>query len=136
MPCLECVTNMSGDFCSREGLDSVLRAGKTVLILDCRSQTEFIRSHVKGAINITLPGLMIRRLKKGNLKIQCVIQNNEAKEKFNKLWKSHDIILYDQSSTDNNCNTSVTVDLLMKKLQQDGASARILDGKLTLSFIS
>ena len=76
---------------------------------------------------------MVRRLKKGNLKIQCVIQNNEAKDKFNKLWKTHDIILYDQSSTDNNCNTSVTVDLLMKKLQQDGASARILDGKFFFS---
>ncbi|CAG2230474.1 dual specificity protein phosphatase 7-like [Mytilus edulis] len=128
MPCLECVTNMSDDFCSRESLGSVLREGKTVLILDCRPQADFIRSHIKGSINITLPGLMVRRLKKGNLKIQCVIQNNEAKDKFNKLWKTHDVILYDQSSTDNNCNTSQTVDLLMKKLQQDGATARILDG--------
>jgi dual specificity MAP kinase phosphatase len=120
---------MTGDFCSRESLDAVLRDGKTVLILDCRPQADYVRSHVKASINITLPGLMVRRLKKGNLKIQCVIQNNEAKDKFNKLWKTHDIILYDQSSTDNNCNTSVTVDLLMKKLQQDGASARVLDGK-------
>ena len=128
MPCSKCITNMTGDFCSRESLDAVLRDGKTVLILDCRPQADYVRSHVKASINITLPGLMVRRLKKGNLKIQCVIQNNEAKDKFNKLWKTHDIILYDQSSTDNNCNTSVTVDLLMKKLQQDGASARILDG--------
>lgn len=119
---------MTGDFCSRESLDAALREGKTLLILDCRAQTDYVRSHIKGAINITLPGLMVRRLKKGNLKIQCIIQNNEAKERFNKLWKTHEIILYDQSSTDNNCNTSMTVDLLMKKLQQDGASARVLDG--------
>ncbi|XP_061178943.1 dual specificity protein phosphatase 7-like [Saccostrea echinata] len=128
MPCIERVMKMSGEFCSPEWLRESLRAGEKVLLMDCRPQNDYVRSHIKGAINVTLPNLMLRRLKKGNLKISCLIQNNEAKETFNRLWKTHKIVIYDECTTDSNSNPSSVVDLLMKKLRQDGANVSCLTG--------
>lgn len=128
MPCREIVMKMSGDFCSPEWLKENLRAGEKVLLIDCRPQNDYVRSHVQGAINVSLPNLMLRRLKKGNLKISCLIQNNEAKDTFNRVWKSHKIVIYDECTTDPNSNPSNVVDLLMKKLRQDGASVSCLEG--------
>lgn len=127
MPCVDFVMKMSAEFCSPEWLIDSLRSGEKVLVLDCRPQNDFVRSHIQGAINISLPNLMLRRLRKGNLKTSCLIQNNEAKEAFNKLWKSHKIVIYDECTTDLNSNPSV-VDLLMKKLRQDGGNASCLAG--------
>ncbi|XP_060083321.1 dual specificity protein phosphatase 7-like [Ylistrum balloti] len=128
MPCVECMLKMSGDFVSPDGLVDLFGSSESPLLLDCRSQADFTRSHIKGAINITLPSLMLRRLKKGNLKLSCVIQNNEAKDKFNKLWKSRNVVLYDDCSTDPNSNPSSIVELLLRKLKQDGAKTSILTG--------
>ena len=71
---------------------------------------------------------MLRRLKKGNLKLSCAIQNNEAKDKFNRLWKSQKIVVYDDCPVDHNSNPSNVVDLLVRKLKQDGANAVSLSG--------
>lgn len=128
MPCVDFVMKMSADLCSPEWLIDSLRSGEKVLVLDCRPQNDFVRSHIQGAINISLPNLMLRRLRKGNLKTSCLIQNNEAKEAFNKLWKSHKIVIYDECTTDLNSNPSTVVDLLMKKLRQDGGNASCLAG--------
>lgn len=128
MPCVDFVMKMSAEFCSPEWLIDSLRSGEKVLVLDCRPQNDFVRSHIQGAINISLPNLMLRRLRKGNLKTSCLIQNNEAKEAFNKLWKSHKIVIYDECTTDLNSNPSTVVDLLMKKLRQDGGNASCLAG--------
>lgn len=128
MPSVEIVMKMSVDFCSPERLIEGLRVGEKVVLLDCRPQNDFVRSHIQGAINISLPNLMLRRLRKGNLKTSCLIQNNEAKETFNRLWKSHKIVIYDDCTTDTNSNPSNVVDLLMKKLRQDGANVSCLEG--------
>lgn len=133
MPCLECiVSNMSGDFCTPGHLTDRLKAGETILLLDCRSQTEYTRCHIRGAINVSLPSLMLRRLKKGNLKMSCIIQNNEAKEKFTKLWKTHDIVLYDDNTTDPNANPCPgIIDLLLKNFKQEGSKASFLLGGIS-----
>ncbi|XP_046555536.1 dual specificity protein phosphatase 7-like [Haliotis rubra] len=131
MPCLEVFNSMSsdiGDFCSPEILCDEMRNGEKVLLLDCRCQADYIRSHVAGSINVTLPSLMFKRLKKGTLQIATVIQKNEAKERFNKCCKTHLIVLYDECSTDLNANPSSTINLLVKKLRQDGCRASFLLG--------
>lgn len=142
MPCKEVfniMNNELGDYCCPDGLrDELSKNAKNLLIVDCRSQSEYSRSHVRGAINITLPSLMLKRLKRGNLNISSVIQNNEAKERFTKNSKSATIVLYDECSTDLNANPSSVINLLVKKLRQDGCRASFLLGKffffLILSF--
>ena len=110
-----------------------VKGSKNMLLLDCRPQTDYSRSHVKGAISVFLPSLMMRRLKAGKLNLSCIIQNNEAKDKFNRSWKTHPVVLYDDNKTDPT-PTSV-VGLLAKKFKQEGSNPLTLIGKLSLSVI-
>lgn len=117
-----------------DSLAEDVRVTKSMLILDCRPQTDFARSHIKGAISVFLPSLMLRRLKAGKLNLSCIIQNNEAKDKFNRSWKTHPVVLYDDSKSEPTA-TSV-VGLLAKKFKQEGASPLMLTGKTIVSAFS
>ncbi|BFZ10652.1 hypothetical protein BsWGS_13691 [Bradybaena similaris] len=133
MPCkdvfIKDMTTELGDYCCPDRLrDEISKNSKSLQIIDCRSQSEFTRSHVRGAINITLPSLMLKRLKRGNLNICSVIQNNEAKERFSKYSKTATIVLYDECSTELNANPASVINLLVKKLRQDGCRASFLLG--------
>ncbi|GFR88912.1 dual specificity protein phosphatase [Elysia marginata] len=132
MPCRETIDIMSGDLgdylCPDRLRDEMSKTDKSLLLIDCRSQSEYTRAHVRGAINISLPSLMLKRLKRGNLNISSVIQNNEAKERFTKSSKSASVVLYDECSTDLNSNPSAVINLLVKKLRQDGCRASFLLG--------
>lgn len=125
------------DCCSPERLRDEVRNNGKVILLDCRPQVDFCRAHIRGAINVTLPTLMIKRLKRGSLNVTSVIQNNEAKERFTKLCKSHVIVLYDDCSTDLNANPSSVLTLLVKKLRQDDYKVSFLIGKrFVLTYIT
>ncbi|XP_059138786.1 dual specificity protein phosphatase 7-like [Physella acuta] len=132
MPCLEAdimSNNELGDYCTPDRLrDEISKNAKNVIIIDCRPQSEFARAHVRGSINITLPTLMLKRLKRGNLNVSSIIQNNEAKERFSKYSKTASIILYDDCSTELNANPSSVINLLVKKLRQDGCRSSFLLG--------
>ncbi|RUS88355.1 hypothetical protein EGW08_003867 [Elysia chlorotica] len=132
MPCRESLEIMSGDLgdflCPDRLREEMTKGDKSILLIDCRSQSQYTRAHVRGAINITLPSLMLNRLKRGNLNISSVIQNNEAKERFTKSSKSASVVLYDECSTDLNSNPSAVINLLVKKLRQDGCRASFLLG--------
>lgn len=105
-----------------------VKGHRGMLVLDCRSQAEFSRLHVKGAISIFLPSLMLRRLKTGKLNLGCIIQNNEAKDRFNRLWKTQTIALYDEKPDPATSSPTSVIGLLYKKLKQDGAKAVFLQG--------
>ena len=129
MPCRLQKTNMSSDnTLSAEILAEDVKGHRGMLILDCRSQPDFTRSHVKGAISIFLPSLMLRRLKSGKLNVGCIIQNNEAKDKFNRQWKTQTIILYDEKPDPATASPTSVIGLLYKKLKQDGAKVVFLQG--------
>jgi dual specificity MAP kinase phosphatase len=141
MPSRQCfnINTMScdtQDCCSPERLREEIRNNGKVLILDCRSQSDYARCHIRPAINISLPSLMQKRLKRGNLNISSVIQNNEAKERFSRAYLTHQIVLYDECSTDLNANPSAVLALLVKKLRQDGCNVAFLIGRFTNHFIS
>jgi dual specificity MAP kinase phosphatase len=42
---------------------------KEIIILDCRSANDFAASHIKHSTNISIPTIMLRRLKEGNFRI-------------------------------------------------------------------
>lgn len=116
---------------SVEWLQEELESGESsLLLLDCRSHELFESSHIDTAINLAIPGLMLRRLKKGNLPIRSIIPNNEDKEKFVKRCKTDTVVLYDEATSDwqeNGAATSV-LGLLLQKLRDDGCEAYYLDG--------
>ncbi|KAK2534514.1 hypothetical protein Q9966_007164 [Columba livia] len=115
---------------SAEWLQEELESGggRSLLLLDCRPHELFESSHIETAINLAIPGLMLRRLKKGNLPIRSIIPNHEDKERFVKRCKADTVLLYDEATADwqdGGAATSV-LGLLLQKLRDDGCKAYYL----------
>ncbi|KPP56715.1 dual specificity protein phosphatase 7-like [Scleropages formosus] len=56
-----------------EWLQEELASGaRALLLLDCRAHELYESSHIETAMNVAIPGLMLRRLKKGNLPIRSL----------------------------------------------------------------
>lgn len=116
---------------SVEWLQLELESGGTsLLLLDCRSHELYESSHVESAINLAIPGLMLRRFKKGNIPIRTIIPNNEDKDKFSRRCKTDTVVLYDECTVNwQDCGAAASVlGLLLQKLWEDGCKAFYLEG--------
>ncbi|XP_078803213.1 dual specificity protein phosphatase 7 isoform X2 [Oryzias latipes] len=114
-----------------EWLQDELESGAgSLLLLDCRAHELYESSHIESAINLAIPGLMLRRLKKGNLPIRSIIPNNEDKEKFVKRCKTDVVVLYDEATSERQESGlgSSVMGLLLQKLRDDGCKAFYLEG--------
>lgn len=111
----------------REQLDS-RREG--LLLMDCRAQELYESSHVQGAINVAIPSLMLRRLKKGNLPVRALLSNGDDRERFVRRCKTDTIVLYDEYSRELNENTDggSVLALLLKRMKDEGYKAFYLEG--------
>lgn len=76
------------------------RGGASLLLLDCRPHELFESSHIETAINLAIPGLMLRRLRKGNLPIRSIIPNHADKERFATRCKAATVLLYDEATAE------------------------------------
>ncbi|CAG07070.1 unnamed protein product, partial [Tetraodon nigroviridis] len=124
---------------SAEWLQEELESGAgSLLLLDCRSHELYESSHIESAINLAIPGLMLRRLKKGNLPIRSIIPNNEDKEKFVKRCKTDAVLLYDEASSERQESAlgSSVLGLLLQKLRDDGCKAFYLEGAFSFFFMN
>ncbi|XP_076874882.1 dual specificity protein phosphatase 7-like [Brachyhypopomus gauderio] len=120
---------------SVEWLQIKLDSGGTgsLLLLDCRSHQLYESSHIETAINLVIPGILLRRFKKGNLPIRSIIPNNEDKEKFISRCKTDTVILYDESTVDLRQSESKgsVLALILQKLWDDGFKSFFLEGGFT-----
>lgn len=128
--------------------DSVMAISKTVewlkeqletrrdclLVMDCRAQELYESSHVETAINVAIPSLMLRRLKKGNLPIKSLLSNGEDREMFARRCKTDTIVLYDEYSREwnENIDGGSVLGLLLRRMKDEGYKAFYLEG----TFIS
>ena len=113
-----------------------MTAKSFLLLLDCRPFAEYARSHIQGAINLTIPSLMLRRMKKGNnFCVSSLISSAEAKKKFTRnMALSDGVILYDSTTKDvSSVSPHSALGILMKKLSDDGRNVRMLEGRLKFS---
>ncbi|GAB6020868.1 hypothetical protein CHUAL_003518 [Chamberlinius hualienensis] len=105
-----------------------------ILILDCRLQTYYLKGHIRGAINVTLPSLLLRRLANGKVAISSLIKCNDSREIFLKNWKSHTIVLCgdvdDQLNMElgEQSQSSLVLLTLYHRLEQDGCHVVYLQG--------
>lgn len=132
-------------------LDSVMAISKTVgwlreqletrrdclLVMDCRAQGLYESSHVETAINVAIPSLMLRRLKKGNLPVRSLLSDGEDRERFVRRCKTDTIVLYDEYSRDWNENVDggSVLGLLLRRMKDEGYKAYYLEGECA-SFTS
>nr|XP_057931393.1 dual specificity protein phosphatase 6 [Doryrhamphus excisus] len=125
-------------------IESVMAISKTVswlreqldarrdclLVMDCRSQELYESSHVHSAINVAIPSLMLRRLKKGNLPVRALLSDGPDRERFVRRCKSATIVLYDEYSRDWNENVDggSVLGLLLRRMKDEGYKAYYLEG--------
>ncbi|KAK3745823.1 hypothetical protein QZH41_017141 [Actinostola sp. cb2023] len=117
-------------------LSEQLNSANYIMVLDCRPFGEFARSHIQGAINLTIPSLMLRRLKKtSNFAIPSLITSDEGKESFKKnLPLARYIVLYDSSTKDIPAvGLNSALGVVIRKLSEDCSSVaiRLLEGGFT-----
>ena len=113
---------------SPEGLRKQLCEGE-VLILDYRPNSTYTRSHIEGALNLSVPGILLRRLKRGKVTFRSFIHGDEAKERFTRKSHSVPVVLYDENSSEVNANSDSPFVLLLKKLKEEGCHATYLQGR-------
>lgn len=103
-----------------------------LLLMDCRPQELYESSHIESAINVAIPGIMLRRLQKGNLPVRALFTRGEDRDRFTRRCGTDTVVLYDESSSDWNENTGgeSVLGLLLKKLKDEGCRAFYLEGTL------
>nr|XP_020648679.1 dual specificity protein phosphatase 9 [Pogona vitticeps] len=94
-------------------------------ILDCRSRELYDSSHVERALSVALPGLLLRRLRKGNLSVRSLLPEPP---------QDNPVLLYDEGTLQlphpggqEEDEDSVLVTLL-QKLREEGCLAYYLQG--------
>ncbi|XP_006870771.1 PREDICTED: dual specificity protein phosphatase 6 isoform X2 [Chrysochloris asiatica] len=100
-----------------------------LLLMDCRPQELYESSHIESAINVAIPGIMLRRLQKGNLPVRALFTRGEDRDRFTRRCGTDTVVLYDESSSDWNENTGgeSVLGLLLKKLKDEGYRAFYLE---------
>lgn len=103
-----------------------------LLLMDCRPQELYESSHIESAINVAIPGIMLRRLQKGNLPLRSLVASSEEdRERFARRCGTDTVVLYDEHSRDWNENTGgeSVLGLLLKRLKDEGCKAFYLEGE-------
>uniref|UniRef100_G1KLL4 Dual specificity protein phosphatase n=1 Tax=Anolis carolinensis TaxID=28377 RepID=G1KLL4_ANOCA len=123
-------------------LHEQLEAGnERLLLMDCRPQELYESSHIESAVSVALPGLMLRRLRKGNLPLRALFARGpEEREEFARRCGTDTVVLYDESSAsgggsggggggwNDNAAAGSVLGLLLQRLQDDGCKAFYLEG--------
>ncbi|EEB10532.1 dual specificity protein phosphatase, putative [Pediculus humanus corporis] len=124
---------------TKEWLLQQLRSdSKQIIILDCRSTNEYGESHIRQAVNFSIPSIMLRRLSAGKIDLISTIKCKGLKEKILEGYKRDLFVIYgdDLNDTEKNNNTKEILHVLMKRLKQDGCKVVCLQEGFTKFFNS
>ncbi|XP_035790526.1 dual specificity protein phosphatase Mpk3-like isoform X1 [Anopheles albimanus] len=82
-----------------EQLHAALRKSqKHFIILDCRSSHEYTESHIRTAVNFSIPSIMLRRFAAGKIDITSTIKCRDLKERILSCYKESTFVLYNNSN--------------------------------------
>lgn len=82
----------------KEWLLSELRsATKDLIIFDCRGSNEYLESHIRSAVNFSIPSIMLRRFAAGKIDMLSAIKSRELKERIQSKYKNNLFVLYDEN---------------------------------------
>uniref|UniRef100_A0AAG5DLM9 protein-tyrosine-phosphatase n=1 Tax=Anopheles atroparvus TaxID=41427 RepID=A0AAG5DLM9_ANOAO len=82
-----------------EQLHAALRKSqKHFIILDCRSSNEYTESHIRTAVNFSIPSIMLRRFAAGKIDITSTIKCRDLKERILSCYKESTFVLYNNSN--------------------------------------
>lgn len=101
-------------------LQAELESGSGLLLLDCRPHERYQSGHIESALSLSLPGLLLRRLRRGTLSARSVLPAPRQLE-------HRDLLLYDDNTREEPAPSSV-LGLLLARLRDDGCPAYYLKG--------
>ncbi|XP_058826572.1 dual specificity protein phosphatase Mpk3 isoform X2 [Topomyia yanbarensis] len=112
------------------------KSHKNFIILDCRSSNEFAESHIRTAVNFSIPSIMLRRFAAGKIDITSTIKCRDLKERILSCYKESTFVLYNNSNDvvindpgyNNQTTNDTTINVLHRKLKQDGCRVVCLEG--------
>lgn len=124
---------------SKEWLfQELLSDASRLVILDCRSSNEYGESHIRHAVNFSIPSIMLRRLAAGKIDLMSTIKCPELKAKIKNAYKENVFVVYggfnvtEQQARTNQQSASFTASdtlhVLAKHLVQDGCQVACLEG--------
>lgn len=117
------------DIVTNEGLLSLLRnESKNIVILDCRSSNEYGESHIREAVNFSIPSIMLRRLAAGKIDLASTIKCRDLKHKVLSTYKENLFILYNDLSRVQQHQSDSVLNVLLRRLTQDGCRVACLEG--------
>lgn len=125
------------DMCiSKDWLLQQLRSNPTrLIILDCRSSNEYGESHIRHAVNFSIPSIMLRRLAAGKIDLISTVKCRDLKSKLINAYKESLFVIYsdfcmsEQKTQSSNSPSETTMQVLTKRLQQDGCQVMCLEGE-------
>ncbi|XP_068109251.1 dual specificity protein phosphatase 7-like [Hyperolius riggenbachi] len=103
-------------------LHAELESGSGLFLLDCRPHERYQAGHIESALSLSLPGLLLRRLRTGTLSARSVLPTPRRLEE-------RELLLYDENTREDPGPASTSVlGLLLAKLREDGCPAYYLRG--------
>ena len=111
-------------------LCEALRQADDILVLDCRGADDYGACHIRAAVSVGLPSLMLRRLTSGKLSLPQVVRHLSADggDRVPRLHQCVPIVLYDHAHA-SSPNTPTLMTILCKKFNQEGCVAHCLAGE-------
>lgn len=126
----------SDSYVSKEWLfNELLMDRSRILVFDCRSSNEYGESHIRQAVNFSVPSIMLRRLGFGKIDLVSTIRCRELKEKILNAYKNSIFVVYGEMiDQDRNVGSNDAIHVLIRRLQKDGCQAVCLQGTTTRVF--
>lgn len=89
---------------------------KEIIILDCRSSNDYAASHIKQSANISIPTIMLRRLKEGKIDLFSTIKCKDLKNRILGMDIQTLFVLYHNSSAQSSPDI---IQILSRKLMAE-----------------
>ncbi len=104
---------------------------QSILLLDTREVSEYNAGFIPGSVNICCTGMILRRLKNGSLKVGCLLNLQEDKDKLELSKESEciQVIVCDRHSRSlDDLQSDSVAALLLKRLARDCKFVAFLSG--------
>ncbi|XP_064400025.1 dual specificity protein phosphatase 6-like [Halichondria panicea] len=104
---------------------------QSILLLDTREVSEYNAGFIPGSVNICCTGMILRRLKNGSLKVECLLNLQEDKDKLELAKEAEcvQVIVCDRHSRSlDDLQSDSVAALLLKRLSRDCKFVAFLSG--------
>ncbi|KAF9798592.1 hypothetical protein SFRURICE_008325 [Spodoptera frugiperda] len=114
------------DLVSKEWLLAKLRSDeRDTVLIDCRGSNEYSISHIRSAVNFSIPSIMLRRLAAGKIELVSTVQCKELKARITHCRTRGIFVLYGDGVPR---DPDSVHGILLRRLKQDGVQVVCLEG--------